>query len=67
MGDMDPIQYMVPWTNQSPQPKCQHRNRISHLQGTLLRQTDRLKDHATQSVTIGRIYVRSTAMRPNNY
>jgi len=27
--------------------------------------TDRLTDHATRSVTIGRIYVRSTAMRPN--
>jgi len=36
------------------------------LQGTLLRQTDRPKDHATHSVTIGCIYVRSTAMRPNN-
>jgi len=23
-------------------------------------------DHTTQSVTIGRIYIRSTAMRPNN-
>jgi len=30
------------------------------------RQTDRRTDHATASVTIGRIYVRSTAMRPNN-
>jgi len=29
--------------------------------------TDRPTDHATQSVTIGRIYVRSTAMRPINY
>jgi len=28
--------------------------------------TDRLTDHATQSVTTGRIYVRSTAMQPNN-
>jgi len=28
--------------------------------------TDRLTDHATRWVTIGRIYVRSTAMRPNN-
>ena len=25
-----------------------------------------MTDHATRSVTIGRIYVRSTAMRPNN-
>jgi len=30
------------------------------------RQTDRQTAHATQSVTIGRIYVHSTAMRPNN-
>jgi len=30
------------------------------------RPTDRPTDHATQSVRIGRIYVRSTAMRPNN-
>jgi len=29
------------------------------------RPTDRQTDHATPSVTIGRIYVRSTAMRPN--
>ena len=28
--------------------------------------TDRQTDHATRSVTIGRIYVRSAAMRPNN-
>jgi len=36
------------------------------LQGSLLWQTDWLADHATGSVTIGRIYVRSTAMRPNS-
>ena len=30
------------------------------------RQIHRPTDHATQSVTIGRIYVRSTAMRPKN-
>ena len=30
------------------------------------RRTDRWTDHATRSVTVGRIYVRSTAMRPNN-
>jgi len=28
--------------------------------------TDRQTDHATQLVRIGRIYVRSTAMRPNS-
>ena len=31
-----------------------------------LRQTDRPTDHDTRSVTVCRIYVRSTAMRPNN-
>jgi len=30
------------------------------------RQTDRPTDHATRSVRIGRIYVRSIAMRPKN-
>jgi len=30
------------------------------------RQTNRQTDHATRSVRIGHIYVRSTAMRPNN-
>jgi len=29
--------------------------------------TDRLTDHATQSVTVGCIYVCSTAMRPSSY
>jgi len=32
----------------------------------LISVTDRPIDHATRLVTIGRIYVRSTAMRPNN-
>ena len=40
------------------------------LQGSLVWQTDRLTDRptddATRSVRIGRIYVRSTAMRPKN-
>ena len=36
------------------------------LHGSLLWQTDRQTDHATQSVTIGRMYVRSTAMWANN-
>ena len=30
------------------------------------RPTDRPTDHATRSVTIGCIYIRSTAMRPSN-
>jgi len=36
------------------------------LAGSLVRPIDRRTDHATRSVTIGRIYVRITAMRPNN-
>jgi len=36
------------------------------LQGSLVWQTDRPTDHATRSVTVGRIYVHSTAMHPNN-
>ena len=47
----------------SPQPK-QHLNQFSHfcrVHGNY----DRLTDHATGSVTIGCIYVHSTAMPPN--
>jgi len=33
---------------------------------SMTRQTDRLTDHTTRSVTIGRIYMHSTAMWPNN-
>jgi len=36
------------------------------LQGWLAWQTDRPTEHATQSVTIRHIYVRSSAMRPSN-
>jgi len=36
------------------------------LQGSLVWQTDRPTDHGTWSVTTGCIYVRSTAMWPNN-
>jgi len=36
------------------------------LQGSLVWQTDRQTDHATRSLTTGRIYVHTTAMRPNN-
>jgi len=47
-------------TSQSVQP---------FLQGSLVynRLTYRPTDHTTRSETIGRIYVRSTAMRPNKY
>jgi len=36
------------------------------IAGQTDRPTDRPTDHATRSVTIDRIYVRSTAMRSNN-
>jgi len=45
----------------SPHPKG-HLDRFSHFAG-LATVTDRQTDDATRSVTIGRIYVRSTAMR----
>jgi len=60
---------MVPFAHPSPQPK-RHLNRWSRVAGLITvtdRQTDWPTDHATRSVTIGRIYVRSTAMRPNNH
>jgi len=37
------------------------------LEGSLVWQTDRATDHGTRPVTIGRIYVRSTAMRPKRW
>jgi len=40
-------------------------NRFSRF-CTLTRVTDRQTDHATQSVTTGHLYIRSTVMMPNN-
>jgi len=52
----------VSWAHSSPQY-----NGISIGSALFLGQADRQTDrHATRSITIGRIYVRSTAMRPNN-
>jgi len=53
------------WAHPSPQPK-RHLDRFSRSCRAHCRPTDRQTDHATRSVTIGRIYVRSTVMRPNN-
>jgi len=39
---------------------------FAELTGVTDRQTDQPTYHATRSITIGRIYVQSTAMRPNN-
>jgi len=41
-------------------------SRFAWLTSVTDRQTDRPTDHATRSVTIGRIYVRGTAMRPKS-
>jgi len=54
----------------SPQPK-RHLDRSAvlhkaHYCDKTDQETDRLTDHVTRPVTIGRIYVCSTAMRPNN-
>ena len=57
-GSMDPPESSTQTASRSVQP---------FLQGSLVWQTDWLTDHATRSVTIGRICVRSTAMWPNNY
>ena len=58
----------VLWAHPSPQQSKRHLNRFSRFCRAHDRdkQTDRQTDHDTPSVTIGRIYVRSTAMRPNN-
>jgi len=57
---------MIPWAYPSPKPK-RHIDRFSHfaeLTSVTDRQTDGPTDYATRSVTISRIYVRSTAMQP---
>ena len=64
--DLDSIKYVVRWAHPNPQPK-QHLSWFSHFcrAHNRDRQT-RQTDHTTPSVTIGRIYVCSTVMRPNN-
>jgi len=54
-GIWTPILYVVPWAHPSPQPK-RHLDRSTIFAG-LISVTDRPTDHATRSVTIGRIYV----------
>jgi len=54
---------MLPWAQPSLQPK-QHLGQFSGF--CRAHDGDRQTDHATPSVTIGRIYLRSTAMWPNN-
>jgi len=55
------IYYVVPWSHPSPQSK-RHLDRFSRF--CRAHYCNWPTDHATRSVTIGRIYVRSTAMRP---
>jgi len=61
------IYYMIHWAHPSPQPK-QYLNQFSTIFADGDRQTDRLIDRQTTtlSITIGCIYIRSTAMRPIN-
>jgi len=60
-GSLSPIESWTQTASRSVQP---------FLHSSLLWQTDwqtvRPTQHATRSVTVGHIYVRSTAMRPNN-
>jgi len=56
---------MVPWARPSPQPKLHHYRFSRFCRAHLCdRQTDRPR--YSMGITIGCIYVRSTAMRPNN-
>jgi len=65
-GDLDP--HLIHGSPGPPKSSTQTAARSVQpfLQGSLVCQTDRPTDHATRSVRIGRLYVRSTAMRPNN-
>jgi len=58
-----PTQYMAPWANLSAQQK-RHLDQFSCFHRA--HYCSRPTDHASRSVTIGRIYVRSTMMLPNN-
>ena len=59
---------MIPWQIQAHNPSGISIGSavVAGLTSVTNRQTDRPTDHATRSVTIGRIYVRNTSMRPNN-
>ena len=61
-GDLDPHLIRGSQAHPSTQTQTAARSVQPFLQGSLVWQTD----HATRSVRIGRIYVRSTAMRPKN-
>jgi len=65
-GDLNP--YLIHGPLGPPQSSTQTASRSVQpfLQDSLAWQTDRPTDHATRSLTIDRIYVRSTAMRSKN-
>jgi len=65
-GDLDPhLIHVFPGPPKSS-TQTAARSVQPFLQGSLVWQTDRQTDHATRSVRIGCIYVRSTALRPKN-
>jgi len=58
-GTLSPLESSTQTASRSVQP---------FLQGSLVWQTDRTKDHTTQSITTGRIYVPcSTVMQPKKW
>jgi len=59
----NPHATVLPWAHRSPQSK-RHLGRLNCF--CRVHYCDRSTDHATPSAIIGRIYTRSTAMRPNN-
>jgi len=65
-GDLDPRLIHGSLGQPESTTKMASRSVQPFSQGSPVWQTDRPTDHATQSVTIGRIYVRSTVMRPKN-
>jgi len=64
-GGSRPHLIIIPWAHQSPRSK-RNLDRFSRFCRADLCDSDRPTDHGTRFVTIGRIYIRSTAMRPNN-
>jgi len=70
MGDLDPRAIHGSLILPESSTQTASRSLLPFLQASLVRQTDsptdRLTDHATRPVTIGRMYVLSTAMRCNN-
>jgi len=65
MGDLDP--HLIHGSPGPPKSSTQTAVRsVQPFFAGLTSVTDRPTDHATQLVRIGRIYIRSTAVRPDN-